>query len=148
MGAYRDLKFYEVVAILKAEEKKILKSKGNGDQSSSSVFLATQKFQDLNVSGASTSTSGVEMSTGSGSFVVQQVSHPQLVLPVVPPPQPQQFQHQLFHPQTQMFQPQFPTPFSPQSGPRFHTNNRNRPRGQGFSQGFTGFQKTSMSSLW
>ncbi|KAG5562494.1 hypothetical protein RHGRI_005275 [Rhododendron griersonianum] len=43
IGAQRDLKFHELVSILKSEESRIHKSKGVTD--STSVFVATQKLQ-------------------------------------------------------------------------------------------------------
>ncbi|KAG5536012.1 hypothetical protein RHGRI_023713 [Rhododendron griersonianum] len=47
IGAQRDLKFHELVSILKSEESRIHKSKGVTD--STSVFVATQKLQVLRV---------------------------------------------------------------------------------------------------
>lgn len=48
---HRDLKFHELESILKAEEQQAHKSKG--DHGTSRVFVATQKLQELSVSGAS-----------------------------------------------------------------------------------------------
>lgn len=57
LRTHRDLKFHELVSILKAEEQHSRKSKMA--VGTSSVFVATQKLQDLNLSGASTSSHGL-----------------------------------------------------------------------------------------
>ncbi|KAF7142965.1 hypothetical protein RHSIM_Rhsim05G0023400 [Rhododendron simsii] len=90
------------------------------DQGFCSVFLATQKLQDLSVSEASTSSANVAQGIGTPSVpVVQQAS----MFQPSQQPQPPQFQ-----PPVQMFLPQFPAPFFPQPSNRFNGNNRNRPR--------------------
>lgn len=65
IGAQRDLKFHELVPILKAEEARL--QKGKGLSSSTSVFVATQKMQDLHVSGSGSSAQG-SMLPNTGSF--------------------------------------------------------------------------------
>lgn len=141
LRTHRDLKFHELVSILKAEEHQSRKGKNKMEDGASSVFLTTtQKLQDLNISGVSSSNqNSVSQTTGNlGSNYV-------LTSPILPTPTPalQSFQPQTSQP-FQMFQPQPPSlpmfqpafgqssTYFPQSTSRFNNNNRNRPRGQGF----------------
>lgn len=66
LRTHRDLKFHELVSILKAEEHQSRKGKNKVEDGASSVFLTTtQKLQDLNVSGVSSSNqSSVSQTTG------------------------------------------------------------------------------------
>lgn len=127
IGTQRDLKFHELIPILKAEESRIHKSKG--ESSSTSVFVATQKLQDLSISGSSGSTQG-SMSQNTGPFSVS----------TVPSSQPPMIQSQMLQPQmvpvqAPMFQSQFFQgsffPHSSQSGTRFN-NNRNKAKRTSF----------------
>lgn len=65
IGAQRDLKFHELVSILKAEESRLHKSKG--ESRATSVFVATQKLQDLSIASSSNSSQG-SLVPRSGSF--------------------------------------------------------------------------------
>lgn len=135
LRTHRDLKFHELVSILKAEEHQSRKGKAKVEDGTSSVFLATQKLQDLSISGASSST---QTNGNIGSISAQ--THP--ILPT-PTPMFQSFQSQVpqsfqvIQPQPSqvpMYQPVFSQApaYFPQSNSRFNGNNRNRPRGQGF----------------
>lgn len=90
IGAQRDLKFHELVSILKAEEIRLHKSKG--ESSATSVFVATQKLQDLNVAGPSNSSQG-SIIQNSGSFSGPMIHFPSQ--PVLQYPQPQMVQSQV-----------------------------------------------------
>lgn len=154
LRTHRDLKFHELVSILKAEEHQTRKSKVT--TGSSSVFVATQKLQDLSVSGPSTTSQG-SMPQHNGSTSTQVASsvpsmnqslqgsqfyqQPQEFQSFHTSQgsqnvQPQNFQSQNFQPfQAPMFQPpqNFPqASYFSQPSTRFNTTNRNRSRGQGF----------------
>lgn len=77
IGAQRDLKFHELVFILKAEESRIHKSKG--ESGSTSVFVATQTLHDPSTTGASSSAQLQMNNTGSFSASVAQSPQPPVI---------------------------------------------------------------------
>lgn len=158
LRTHRDLRFHELVSILKAEEQQAQKSKPK--IGTSSVFVATQKLQDLQISGPSTSSQGLVSHHNASTST--QVATPVLTAPInqsFQPQVPQPFQSQGLQnfQQTQSFQPfqisQPQQPFQPsqnfqapmfqppqnfpqashfsQSSNRFQNSNRNRSKGQG-----------------
>lgn len=138
--AQRDLRFYEVVTILKGEEKTIHKEKV--DEGSNSVLLATQKVQDLNIRGASSSSNSGSL-LGTPPFAHQTPSGFQVHTPLYSSPSPggsvisPQFVSGPFFSQSpQGYQMFLPPQLFPQaqgnSGNRFNGNNRFKPKGQNF----------------
>ncbi|KAI8547636.1 hypothetical protein RHMOL_Rhmol07G0210700 [Rhododendron molle] len=85
LRTHRNLKFHELVSILKSEEHQTHKSKT--DKDISSVFVATQKLQDLSVFGMSGSSSqGHSVQLGESGSASASVVHSTFV------PQPSQSQ--------------------------------------------------------